>query len=122
MPGAKSEMEEVFRGQLDMARNEIPAYHREYTFAPPRRYRFDFCWPDYKLAVELEGGLYTHGKQVDGRVMKSRHLTIKGFEADCEKYNLAALRGWLVLRFPARHVQNWNALAAVLEFFRNVER
>ena len=26
---------------------------REYRFCPPRRWRFDCCWPNYNVAVEL---------------------------------------------------------------------
>lgn len=62
---------------------------REYYFAKPRRFRFDMAWPDKKVAVELEGGVYTGG----------RHTRGSGYENDCLKYNLAVLKGWRVLRF-----------------------
>lgn len=63
---------------------------REYQFHPQRRWRFDFAWPSLKVAAEVEGGIYVRG----------RHVTPKGFIADCEKYNAAAERGWRVLRYP----------------------
>lgn len=62
----------------------------EHRFAPPRRWRFDFAWPDDRIAVELEGVVWRG---------KGRHQTAKGYAADCEKYNRAALLGWIVLRF-----------------------
>ena len=64
---------------------------REHRFDDKRRWRFDFAWPSSRVAVELEGGLYTRG----------RHMRPTGFAADCEKYNAAALAGWTVLRYTA---------------------
>ena len=34
----------------------------------------------------------------------------KGFENDCEKYNLAALLGYRVLRFPERMIRTGGAV------------
>lgn len=62
----------------------------EHRFAPPRRWRFDIAFPDALVAVELEGGEFIAG----------RHTRPLGFLRDCEKYNLAAERGWCVLRYP----------------------
>ena len=42
------------------------------------------------LAVEYEGLGY-----------KSRHTSTMGYTNDCRKYNLAALNGWLVLRYTS---------------------
>jgi very-short-patch-repair endonuclease len=65
-----------------------------------RNWRFDFAWPDRKLAVELEGAVYAGG----------RHTRGKGFEADCEKANAAVLAGWRILRFTAAHIDTGYAL------------
>lgn len=62
---------------------------REYLFARPRRWRFDFAWPAVLVAVEVEGVVH------DG---KGRHQMAAGYAADCEKYNSATLAGWRVLR------------------------
>lgn len=62
---------------------------REYPFHPTRKWRFDFAWPDVKVAVEIEGGIYKIG----------RHQRPEGFRKDCEKYNEATRLGWSVLRF-----------------------
>ena len=40
---------------------------REHRFAPPRRWRFDYAWPDRRLALEVEGGTWTGGRHVRGR-------------------------------------------------------
>ena len=72
-------------------------------FAPPRRWRFDFSWPERLLAVEVEGGSFIAG----------RHSRGAGFEADAEKYNQAALIGWRVLRVTPRMVDDGRALALI---------
>lgn len=65
----------------------------EYRFHPTRRWRFDFAIPDKKIALEIEGGIWTEGK--------SRHFTGTGYTGDCEKYNLATVVGWHVFRFTS---------------------
>jgi very-short-patch-repair endonuclease len=81
----------------------MPEFEREHVFAPPRRYRFDFAWPELKVAAEVEGGTWTGG----------RHTRGDGFERDAEKYNLAALDGWRVLRFTAAMVRDGRALETI---------
>jgi very-short-patch-repair endonuclease len=66
----------------------LPTPEREFRFHETRRWRFDFAWPDRKLAVEVDGGVWTRG----------RHTRGAGFERDCEKLNEAVLLGWRVLR------------------------
>ncbi len=61
---------------------------REYRFHPTRMWRFDYAIPGHKIAVEVEGGVWTAG----------RHVRPKGFLGDIEKYNAAAAMGWRVLR------------------------
>lgn len=60
----------------------------EHRFHPTRRWRFDYAWPQIKLALEVEGGTWTGGRHVSGA----------GYSRDCEKYNEAAILGWRVLR------------------------
>ena len=59
----------------------------EYQFHPSRRWRFDYAWPLHKLALEVEGGLWTQG----------RHTRGAGALADLEKYSEAAIAGWRVI-------------------------
>ena len=75
---------------------DIPEPEREYVFAPPRKWRFDFAWPEYKFAVEIEGVLYGEG---------GRHQRVDGFERDCEKYEAALRAGWRLYRIPSTWVQ-----------------
>ena len=67
---------------------------QEYRFHPVRRWRFDFAFPEHKVAVEIEGGTFA----------KSRHTTGTGYEKDCEKYNSAILNGWRVFRFTGKMI------------------
>jgi len=60
----------------------------EFRFHPHRKWRFDFAWPEQRIALEVEGGIWTQG----------RHTRGAGFLADMEKYNAAVLLGWRVLR------------------------
>ena len=92
---------------LDFIQAGLPASEREYTFAPPRRWRFDFAWPQHKLAVEIEGGSWTLG----------RHTRGEGFRNDCEKYNEAVLLGWSVLRFTPDMIESGYAVKTVRKWF-----
>lgn len=79
-------------------RFRVPAAVPEYRFHPGRDWRFDFAWPDWMIAVEIEGGVWTKG----------RHTRGKGFLKDMEKYNAAAHLGWRVFRFtPAELASGW---------------
>ena len=79
---------------------------REYVFASPRKWAFDFAWPDQKIAVEIDGGT---------AFGKSRHSYGKGFEEDCRKYNAAALLGWRVLRLTTAMVNSGEAIDTIRE-------
>jgi very-short-patch-repair endonuclease len=97
----KSQYEEVFAYQVRTL--GLPAPVREFRFHPVRKWRFDFCWPDKKLAVEIEGAIWVRG----------RHTRGSGFAQDAEKYNAAALAGWRVLRFTGAQVENGEACRMV---------
>ena len=61
---------------------------KEFQFHPTRRWRFDYAFPEKKVAVEVDGGVWTGG----------RHINPAGYINDLEKLNNAAAMGWLVLR------------------------
>lgn len=82
------------RAQALMAAHGVPAPEREAMVVPGRRWRFDFTWPDAKLALEIEGGTWSDGRHVRG----------SGYRADVEKYNAATLAGWRVIRATAEHL------------------
>lgn len=83
----------------------LPEPEREYKFHPKRKWRADFCWPDHRLIVEVEGGTRSGG----------RHTRPIGFEGDCEKQNAAELAGWTYLRFTGNMVIDGRAVTTIKE-------
>ena len=61
---------------------------KEYMFHPVRKWRFDYAIPEHKVALEVEGGIWTKG----------RHTRPQGFLGDIEKYNAGTLLGWRIFR------------------------
>lgn len=86
----------------------LPRPEREFTFHPTRKWRFDYAFPDHKLAVEVEGAIWTQG----------RHTRGKGYLGDLEKYNSAVLHGWKVLRYTPQQVQSGEAVEDVKAVIR----
>lgn len=97
----KSALEEMLA--IELRHDNVPPFEREYRFCN-RRWRFDFAWPDFMVAVEVEGGLYG-----------GRHTRPEGFEADVEKYNEATRLGWRVYRVTPRMVKSGTAGKLVLK-------
>lgn len=73
-------------------------YVTEFKFHPKRRFRFDVAIPSYMIAIEYEG-LNSE---------KSGHTTLTGYTKDCEKYNLAQVSGWKVLRYTAINYKSFD--------------
>lgn len=94
----KSKGEESFA--ILLKSRSIP-FVREYQFAKPRRWRFDFVLGSdptkNKIAIEIEGGVYRAG----------RHTRGSGYEKDLEKYNAAIEHGWKVLRYSTGMVNGF---------------
>lgn len=82
----QSDLEHAFLTRWGQLAPDSPAPVFGHHFAPPRRYHVDFSWPDRKVAVELQGGVWTRG----------RHTRGAGYEQDCAKLNLLQTLGWRV--------------------------
>jgi hypothetical protein len=79
----------------------LPWPEREFRFAPPRRWRWDFSWEPDRLAVEVQGARWKrHGEKRDQS---------KSFE----KLNEAALLGWKVLQVNAEMIADGTALELI---------
>ena len=87
--------------ERDIALLGFPAPVREVLFAHPRRWRFDWAYPDLMIAVEYQGGNY-HGK--------GAHNSITGLMRDYEKFTEAALRGWTLILIDAKSVTTGQAV------------
>ena len=95
---SESDLEAALAFQLKVA--HLPAAEREHRFTPLRRFRFDFAWPEYLVAVEVDGATWSAG----------RHSRGEGIHSDCEKSCEAAVLGWRVLRVDRQMVEDGSAL------------
>jgi len=82
----------------------------EYKFHPTRRWRFDFYLPQFKTAIEVEGGVFTNG----------RHTRGKGYKGDMEKYNTATSMGFRVLRFTPDELLSLQAIETIRKTMDNL--
>jgi hypothetical protein len=67
-------------------------FKSEHQFSRKRKFRLDIALLEYRIGIEYEGIFKSE---------KSRHITLGGYSKDTEKYNLAILEGWTVLRYTA---------------------
>jgi|WetSurMetagenome_2_1015567.scaffolds.fasta_scaffold01420_15 very-short-patch-repair endonuclease len=84
--------------------NNLPIPNNEYKFHPTRKWRFDFCFPENKLAIEIEGGIFSKGRHVRGT----------GYLEDMKKYNAATLLGYRILRYQPREI-NFDEIKQAIE-------
>jgi hypothetical protein len=70
------------------AASGLPEPEPELRFHPTRRWRFDYGWREQKVALEVDGAVFTQG----------RHTRGAGVLKDMEKLNAAAVLGWRVLK------------------------
>lgn len=77
----------------------LPIPKRQFRFCD-RLWKFDFAWPDLKVVVDVQGGIWSRGAHVRGR----------GYINDCEKKNQATLMGYRVLYVCANHIENGMAI------------
>jgi very-short-patch-repair endonuclease len=82
----------------------------EYKFHPVRKWRFDYANPDLKIAVEVEGGIWTNG----------RHTTGSGFAGDMVKYNEAVVLGWHLLRFTPDQMTKTDTYETIRRLITNL--
>jgi very-short-patch-repair endonuclease len=101
----KSKGEEILAQHLTVFK--IP-FTREYKFHPKRKWRFDFML-ERNIAIEVEGATWSGG----------RHTRGSGYIKDLEKYNQAALMGFVVLRFTTEQVMNGTAIDQIINALRD---
>lgn len=80
---------------------------REHFLNNLRGFRFDFAWPEIKLAVEVDGAGYGH-QQISARIK------------DMEKINAAIELGWKVLVYPTSRIQTHKRRARIVEQIKRV--
>jgi very-short-patch-repair endonuclease len=67
---------------------KLPVPVPEYRFHPVRKFRLDWAWPEHRVGLEVDGGVWSGGAHGRGT----------GITRDQEKTNLAAGEGWRILR------------------------
>lgn len=84
---------------------------QEFRFHKTRQWRFDYAIPEHRIAIEVEGGVWTQG----------RHTRPQGFLRDMEKYNTAAVVGWRVLRFTPTELYTSKTLDLIRDAIINIK-
>jgi very-short-patch-repair endonuclease len=102
-PRRPSKLEAKLWNRLDRAGLPLPTLEYRFALSEGRQYRADGAYVDAKLLIEVEGGIWVGG----------RHNRGGGFDDDAEKYNLAALLGWRVLRFTNRMIADGTAIQTI---------
>lgn len=69
-----------------------------------RSWAFDFAWFNEKVALEVEGGIFIGGGHTRG----------SGFKKDMAKYNMAASRGWRVIRCQPKELLMLDTINLIL--------
>lgn len=62
----------------------------EFYFCTERQFRIDYAIPQFKIAIEQEGGIYMKGN--------SGHSSGTGIARDMKKNNLLVSKGWRLIR------------------------
>lgn len=96
-PAGPSDLEVQFANLWAIAgdRSRRPVTEHPFAESIGRKWRIDFAWPDVKVGVEIEGGVYRPG----GGTALGGHNSATGFQKDIEKYNSANDLGWRIYRF-----------------------
>lgn len=85
----------ILLAEIKTAKLPIPDTEYRFDALHGRRWRFDLAFVWSKIAIEVDGGVYTGG----------RHIRGMGFEADCEKLNEGLIQGWRILRYSTGQVR-----------------
>ena len=100
-PSPKSQGEDALWLHL-RALGQQHLWKRQVRFHVKRLWRFDAARPDIKLAVEVEGIVWSG----EG----GRHQRGAGMEGDMEKYAEALCLGWRVLRVSPNQIKSGQAI------------
>jgi len=77
-----------------------------------RKHRIDFAHLPSKVAIEIEGGIWSGG----------RHTRGEGFEEDCYKYNRLTMEGWAVIRLTSSMLDSKTVAHVQLFILRRLEQ
>jgi very-short-patch-repair endonuclease len=125
----RNKYRDIFAAQLVQA-GVRDQFTPEYQFHPTRKWRIDWAVVPMRLAVELNGGIFSRpvycnhcGSPVtrtlaNGSVVAiregGRHNGSGGYMKDLEKINSLCCAGWRVLQFTSDAVVSGDAVAQVV--------
>src|SRR5690606_23296813 len=80
----------------------------EFHFSIERNYRLDYAIPKYKIAIEVDGGIWMKGN--------SGHSSGTGIKRDMEKGNLLQHLGWKLLKFEPNELMTSSTIRSIKVF------
>ena len=101
------------QAEIDFAQLWVTLYpdldlYTEHQFSR-RKFRFDFCCPVSKVAIEINGGTWSNGG----------HSTGQGIQSDYEKLNLAGMQGWQVFQLTPEKSMDTETLRCIAKVIRD---
>lgn len=86
----------------------LPMPVREYKFHDTRKWRLDYAWPEHKIGLEVNGGVWIRG----------RHTRGAGQIKDMEKFNAANLLSWHIYQCTPQEIHNLSILTVLQAAFK----
>lgn len=77
----------------------------EFHFSIERNYRLDYAIPEFKIAIEVDGGIWLKGN--------SGHSSGTGIKRDMEKGNLLQIQGWKLLRYEPNELISTSTIKSI---------
>lgn len=77
----------------------------EYFFSTERLYRLDYCFPEYKVGLEVDGGTWSKER--------SGHSSGTGLARDREKSTLLATLGWSLIRVTPQELMTAKTIETI---------
>ncbi len=124
----RNKYRDLFESQL-VAAGIRDRFTPEYQFHPDRKWKIDWAVLPIKLAVELNGGVFSRPVRcnhcglpvtrtlANGSIIPvregGRHNSAGGYMKDLEKINALCLAGWRVLQFTSDAITSGGAVSQV---------
>jgi hypothetical protein len=113
---ARTHAQRMFEAQCEARGLPVPTPEYQFALEEGREWAFDWLFDGW-LALEVEGGVF--GKGAACPVCKRRpagaHSSVEGIKRDIEKYNRAAMLGYVVIRCLPEDITSGAAFALVEE-------
>lgn len=103
-----SKLEDKFLVLITEAAPEI-TIERQVKVIKGRKFAYDFCLPEQRVLIEIQGGTFSGG----------RHTRGYGYSADCEKLRLATFDGWKILWYDSKSI-NTKEIERLVEYVRTI--